>query len=102
MLVKKMAPVDKLGRRVLLLIDDPKLLFKTLHYFKDSEVTFNSFKQKLEQIKGKRLSKKYAEGYFYSATVFKLLVPSLKKGSYRLSEAANLLCTLYNLSLIHI
>ena len=83
------------GKRVLLLIDNIKTLFRSLSSFRGKEANFNSFKLEMEMQLGKEISKKYVEGYFYSATMFHLLVPQSFRGNYRLSATAILLCSLY-------
>jgi len=89
-------PLDKFGKQVLLLIDDVKILLKTLNVLKNRELDLALFKEELEKILRKRVSKKYAEGYFYSATVFKLLTPLSKRGTYQLSAIGTLLCSLFD------
>jgi hypothetical protein len=89
-------PLDRFGKRVLLLVDDIKILFKTLNALRDKEIIFAIFKDELEKVLGKKVSKKYAEGYFYSATVFKLLTPLSQKGTYKLSAPGTLLCSIFD------
>ena len=89
-----MGSVDRSGKEVLLLIDDVKVLLRTLIIFRNREINLSSFKTELEKILGKKLSLKYAEGYFYSATVFKLLLPLSKKGVYKISTTVVLMCSM--------
>ncbi|MEM3551385.1 MAG: hypothetical protein QXV01_09885, partial [Candidatus Bathyarchaeia archaeon] len=84
------------GKQVLLLVDDIKILFKTLNALRNKELNFNLFKEELEKVLGKQVSKKYAEGYFYSATVFKLLTPLSQKGTYKVSATGILLCSIFD------
>lgn len=88
--------VNRAGKNVLLLISDPKDLFKALTELKNQEITLKLFKEKMEEILKKKISKKHAESYFYSATIFGFLLPQSQKGKYRLSATGHLLCSLYN------
>jgi hypothetical protein len=88
--------IDKDGKKVLLLIGNIKTLFKVLDSFENPSIDFSLFKAKLEETVNKKVSRKYAEGYFYSATVFGLLVSEGSRGNYRLSATAELLCSLYD------
>ena len=85
-----------------MLVDNPKILFKTLCSINQDFITLSNFKKKLENELGreKPIHIKTAHTYFYTATIYGLLIKleEIKtKPTYRLSATAIYICNMLNL-----
>ena len=92
-------PKRKITR--LMLVDNPKILFKTLCLMKSDSITLNDFKTTLEvSLKRKKpIHIKTAHTYFYTATTYDLLIKTKNtktKPTYRLSSTGLYICKLLN------
>ncbi len=80
-----------------MLVEDPCETLMTMCKFKNSTITWNSFKTKYEEITGRTndpVDEKTVDTHFYTLTIFDLLIPQSTKGQYKLSLTGKDLCDL--------
>ena len=83
----------------LMLVDNPKLLFKTLKTFANKLFIIDDFHKELEKNIGKKIHIKTTHTYFYSSSIYKIIIKTGRteiKPLYRLSNIGLHIISIYD------
>lgn len=87
----------KRSGEVLMLVEDPRKSIEALYPFIGGEVTLSVYKREYERVIN-RVSKpihiKHAHTHFYTLSIYRIIEPSGRSGTFRVSETGLKLCAL--------
>ena len=80
-----------------MLVEDPQKSINALCPFLDREITLRLYKREYEKVIGRQsrpIHIKHAHTHFYTLSIYRIIEPSSRQGTYRVSTTGKRLCTL--------